>query len=151
MVEHLRDKKECEVVDVGELVFVTIFNMLSNVMVSRDLIGSEEERGDGGVKSLVRKIMEVATAPNVSDFYPILSKFDLRGLKRKSVDLEIKIRAVWEPIIEERRLKGVPLIQKDFLDILLENNFDNNRIHQLLMVLSPSLSLSCMHKHTSIR
>ncbi|XP_027182465.1 probable (S)-N-methylcoclaurine 3'-hydroxylase isozyme 2 [Coffea eugenioides] len=137
MVEHLRAKKEGQVVDIGELVFATIFNMLSNVMVSRDLIGLEEESAGEGMKSLVRTVMEVATAPNVSDFYPLLCKLDLQGLRKKSTNLGIKIRAAWEPIIEERRRQGAPLTlsQEDFLDTLLQNNFTNERIHQLLMEL----------------
>lgn len=134
LVEYLRGK-EGEVVNVGELVFVTVFNMLSNVLVSRDLVGMEEEDGGGnGMKDLVRKIMEMAVIPNVSDLFPFLQRFDLQGLRKKSMELAIKIRAIWEPIIEERRKKGASLIQQDFLDTLLHNDFTNDRIHQLLMV-----------------
>lgn len=138
LVEHLRGK-EGEVVNVGELVFVTVFNMLSNVLVSRDLVGMEEEDG-GGMKDLVRKVMEMAVIPNISDLFPFLQRLDLQGLRKKSMELGIKIRAIWEPIIEERRKKGASLIQQDFLDTLLHNNFTNDRIHQLLMV-STSQSL----------
>lgn len=109
--------------------------MLSNVLVSRDLVGMEEEDGGGnGMKDLVRKIMEMAVVPNVSELFPFLQRFDLQGLRKKSMELAIKIRAIWEPIIEERRKKGASLIQQDFLDTLLHNDFTNDRIHQLLMV-----------------
>ncbi|CDP16590.1 unnamed protein product [Coffea canephora] len=84
---------------------------------------------------LQRKNSTLATAPNVSDFYLVLSKLDLQGLRKKSIELGIKIRAVWEPIIEKRRKHDVPLSQQDFLDTLLQNNFTNERIHQLLMEL----------------
>ena len=78
----------------------------------------------------MRTIMELATAPNVSDFYLVLSKLDLQGLRKKSIELGIKIRAVWEPIIEKRRKHDVPLSQQAFLDTLLQNNCTNERIHQ---------------------
>ncbi|CDP07884.1 unnamed protein product [Coffea canephora] len=102
MVEHLR-AKEGQVVDFGELVFATIFNMLGNVLMSRDVVGLEEKRADGGLKGLVRTIMEVVTVPNISDYYPFFDRFDFQGI--------------------------------DFLESLIENNFTNDRIHQLLLEL----------------
>ncbi|KAK4728664.1 hypothetical protein R3W88_021652 [Solanum pinnatisectum] len=82
LVEFLRSK-EGEVVNIGELVFATVLNMLSNVLISKDMINLEEETEDGEIKSLVRGIVEVGSAPNISDFYPILGKLDLQGLRKK--------------------------------------------------------------------
>lgn len=151
LVEHLRGKKEGEVVNVGELVFATVFNMLSNVLVSRDLIGMEEKsEEDGGMKDLVRRIMEMAMTPNVSDLFPVLHRLDLQGRRKKSMKLTIKIRAIWEPIIEERRKKGASFVQPDFLDTLLHNNFTNDRIHQLLMVCLATQSLYMHNSRTHL-
>lgn len=133
LVEHLRGKTG-EIVNIGDLVFATVFNMLSNVLVSRDLVHLDEENEDGGIKGLVRTVMEMAAIPNISDFYPIFQSLDLQGLGKKSKELAIKIHAIWEPIIEEKRRNGTSLVQEDFLDTLLQNNFSNDRIHQLLLV-----------------
>ncbi|KAL2543638.1 Cytochrome [Forsythia ovata] len=128
--------KEGEEVKVAELVFATVFNVLGNSMMSRDFIGLEEKNADGGMKGLIRALMEVAAAPNLSDFYPFLSKLDLQGIRRKSAVLMEKMQALWEPIIEERRKgRNNSSIHQDFLDSLLDNSFSNNRINQLFMEL----------------
>ncbi|XP_059276092.1 probable (S)-N-methylcoclaurine 3'-hydroxylase isozyme 2 [Lycium ferocissimum] len=137
LVEFLRSK-EGQVVNLGELVFATVFNMLSNVLISKDMVNLEKEtEEDGGMRSLARGIMEVGAAPNISDFYPILSKFDLQGLQKKYIDLMTEIRSKWEPILEERRNSkesGSPS-QQDFLETLLDNGFTNDSICQLFLEL----------------
>ncbi|XP_059639223.1 (S)-N-methylcoclaurine 3'-hydroxylase isozyme 1-like [Cornus florida] len=124
-------------VKVGEVVFATVFNILSNVLVSRDFIRLEEENVDGGMKALARKLLEVSATPNLSDFYPIFSALDLQGLNKKSKELVAKIFAVWEPSIEERRdqRRGDASSQKDFLDTLIDAAFTNDQINYLLMEL----------------
>ncbi|XP_059276088.1 probable (S)-N-methylcoclaurine 3'-hydroxylase isozyme 2 [Lycium ferocissimum] len=136
LVEFLR-LKEGQVVNLGELVFATVFNMLSNVMMSRDMVNLEKEKEDGGVKSLVRGVVDVASAPNISDFYPIFGKLDLQGLRKKSRDLVTNICSKWEPILQERRnsRENGSSSQQDFLETLLDNGFTNDRIHQLFMEL----------------
>ncbi|PHU28280.1 hypothetical protein BC332_00373 [Capsicum chinense] len=136
LVEFLRSK-EGQVVNIGELVFATVLNMLSNVLISKDMVNLDKETEDGGIKSLVRGIVEVASAPNISDFYPILGKLDLQGLRKKSIRLVTKFCSKWEPILEERRdsRENGSSSQQDFLETLLDNGFTNDRIHQLFMEL----------------
>nr|GMD80014.1 probable (S)-N-methylcoclaurine 3'-hydroxylase isozyme 2 [Ipomoea batatas] len=134
MVGFLRSKMGSEeVVDVGEIVFATVLNMLSNVMLSRDVISFE----GGEIKGFIRSVMEVASAPNLSDFYPFLQRLDLQGLRKRALGLGMRIRSMWEPIIEERReiRCGGGSVQQDFLDALLDNGFSNEKIHQLFMEL----------------
>ncbi|XP_016567604.2 probable (S)-N-methylcoclaurine 3'-hydroxylase isozyme 2 [Capsicum annuum] len=111
--------------------------MLSNVLISKDMINLDKETEDGGIKSLVRGIVEVASAPNISDFYPIFGKLDLQGLRKKSIRLVTKFCSKWEPILEERRdsRENGSSSQQDFLETLLDNGFTNDRIHQLFMEL----------------
>ncbi|XP_059276094.1 probable (S)-N-methylcoclaurine 3'-hydroxylase isozyme 2 [Lycium ferocissimum] len=137
LVEFLRSK-EGQVVNLGELVFATMLNMLSNVLISKDMVNLEKEtEEDGGMESLVRGIVEVNSAPNISDFYPILGKLDLQGLQKKFIDLMTKIRSKWEPILEERRnsKESGSSSQQDFLQTLLDNGFTNDHIHQLFVEL----------------
>ncbi|KAL6979625.1 hypothetical protein U1Q18_021280 [Sarracenia purpurea var. burkii] len=151
MVEFLSGvAAEGKVVRVGEVVFATVFNMLSNVLMSRDFIRLEEEKEEkssdslessGGrmkTKGLVRSIMGVASARNLCDFYPILGGLDVQGLKKNSTQLEMKIYGLWEPIIEERRERrrsGGSSQQQDFLDSLLDHAFNNDQIDQLFLEL----------------
>nr|XP_009609252.1 probable (S)-N-methylcoclaurine 3'-hydroxylase isozyme 2 [Nicotiana tomentosiformis] len=137
LIEFLRSK-EGQVVNLGELIFATVLNMLSNVMISQDIVKLEKETEDGGMKSLIREAMEVGSTPNISDFYPILCKLDLQGLRRKSMVLMSKIRSkTWERIVEERRKskESGSSSQHDFLETLLNNGFTNDAIHQLFMEL----------------
>ncbi|XP_059643413.1 probable (S)-N-methylcoclaurine 3'-hydroxylase isozyme 2 [Cornus florida] len=129
MVSFLR-VKEGKAVKVGEVVFATVFNMLSNVVMSKDFISLEEENVDGSMKGLVRELTKVGSTPNISDFYPILGALDLQGLNKKAKELFRKICAVWEPTIEERRCDASS--QNDFLDTLIDTAFTDDQINHLL-------------------
>lgn len=132
MVEFL-SRMEGKVVKIGEVVFATVFNMLSNVLMSRDFTRLGEESEEGKMKGLLRTIFEVVSTPNLADFYPIFGALDLQGLNKKSKELFMRICALWEPIIEERRARKTSKIsrQEDFLDALLDNAFTNDQINHL--------------------
>lgn len=138
MVE-LISSKEGDVVDIGEVVFATVLNMLSNILVSKDFIEFKNGTVDGEMKNLVRQMMEVSAMPNISDLYPILSGLDLQGIQRKSKELTVKMNDMWTAIIEERRHRkakeGDEAAQSDFLDVLIENDFTDEIINQLYMEL----------------
>lgn len=144
MVQFLRGV-EGEVVKIKGVVFASVFNTLSNALMSRDFMGlGEEESLGGGVEGLVRGIMEVASAPNLSDFYPVLGRLDLQGLRKRSEDLVARFFAMWETVIEERRRERAgssASSHQDFLDYLLDDAFSNDQINQLFGVCSLSLSL----------
>lgn len=124
------------VVKVGEVVFATSYNMLSNVLLSRDFIVLGDESVDGGMKGLVRTIVEVISAPNLADFYPILDGLDLQGLNKKSNESSKKMFSMWEGTVKERRERnGCVSTEQDFLDILIENGFTDDQINQLYIEL----------------
>ncbi|KAK4487664.1 hypothetical protein RD792_005677 [Penstemon davidsonii] len=81
--------------------------------------------------------MGILTVPNISDFYPILSKLDLQGLRKKSIKFSVRMRAVMIPIIEERRnfVKANSFRHNDFLDTLLDSDFSDQQIFLLFMEL----------------
>ncbi|KAE9459572.1 hypothetical protein C3L33_08582, partial [Rhododendron williamsianum] len=136
MVQFLR-RVEGEVVKIKGVVFASVFNTLSNALMSRDFMGlGEEESLGGGVEGLVRGIMEVASAPNLSDFYPVLGRLDLQGLRKRSEDLVARFFAMWETVIEERRRERAgssASSHQDFLDSLLDDAFSNDQINQFCL------------------
>ncbi|TMW89785.1 hypothetical protein EJD97_016624 [Solanum chilense] len=136
LVEFLRSK-EGQVVNIGELVFATVLNMLSNVLISKDMVNLEKETEDGGIRNLIRGLVEAVSAPNVSDFYPVLGKLDLQGLRKRARYVMTKIRSNWELILEERRKnkESGSSNQHDFLEALLDNGLTNDCIHQLFVEL----------------
>nr|POE67439.1 (s)-n-methylcoclaurine 3'-hydroxylase isozyme 1 [Quercus suber] len=92
MVELL-GTMEGKVVNIGEVIFATVFNMLS--------------------------------------------RFDLQGQKKKTLDLIGSISFAWADIIKERRERkgSVVLQEQDFLDVMIDNNFTDKQINQLLLEL----------------
>ncbi|KAK4728666.1 hypothetical protein R3W88_021654 [Solanum pinnatisectum] len=136
LVEFLRSK-EGQVVNIGELVFATVLNMLSNVLISKDMVNLEKETEDGGIRNLIRGLVEAVSAPNLSDFYPVLGKLDLQGLRKRARYVMTEIRSNWEPILEERRKnkESGSSSQKDFLEAVLDNGLTNDCIHQLFVEL----------------
>ncbi|KAJ4849443.1 hypothetical protein Tsubulata_013941 [Turnera subulata] len=141
MVKYL-ESKEGDMVNIGELVFAIVYNILGNVIFSRDLVDLEGEGVSGGlVKSLISKSVHLAATPNVSDLYPILARFDLQGLRRNVTKYYKEFSAIWEPIVKERRESFVMGASKrdDFLDVFLANEFDNNQINWLTVKETPLL------------
>lgn len=127
---------EGKVVKVREVVFATVYNMVSKALISRDLIRLGDGNGDGGIPTMVDKIFKVVTAPNLADLFPILGGLDLQGLTKKSMDLNLSFYSVWECTIKERRkISAHGSRKQDFLDVLIENGFSDEQINQLLLEL----------------
>ncbi|WCJ26177.1 cytochrome P450 family 76 subfamily C polypeptide 2 [Euphorbia peplus] len=136
MVEFVK-KLEGNEVKVREIGFVTVFNMLSCILVSQNLMSYEEKNGD--MRWLLERILEVASTPNLSDCYPILGRFDLQGLQKKIKELHERCFGIFEGIVEERReckeRDDNSMFSRDFLDTLINNGFTNEQINVLLMEL----------------
>ncbi|WCJ36607.1 cytochrome P450 family 76 subfamily G polypeptide 1 [Euphorbia peplus] len=129
MIEFL-NSKEGEAVNIGDIVFANVFNTLSNLLFSEDLVGLED---DGKAKSTIWKLMENMMSPNVSDFYPVIEALDLQGLKRKvSICLQ-EMFGIWEIYVKERRERPAAKTKADFLDVFLANGFDDDQINWLVL------------------
>ncbi|KAK3226713.1 hypothetical protein Dsin_006575 [Dipteronia sinensis] len=115
-------------VQVGRFVFLTTFNLLGNLMLSRDLLDPEAE-DTGEFFGAVLKLMQWSGHANMSDFFPWLRRLDPQGLRRKmdrdlGKALEIASRFVKERVDEDKKFvsdnKEKEKNKKDFLDVLLE-------------------------------
>ncbi|KAM3341300.1 cytochrome 76A2 [Capsicum galapagoense] len=108
-------------IEVTRFVFLSTFNMLGNLMFSRDLVHPGSKKASEFFDAMMR-IMEWSGTPNISDIFPRLRRFDLQGLKKKmhremGKALQIASTFVKERI-KERKEGGEK--KKDFLDVLLE-------------------------------
>lgn len=130
---HYLESKTGVAVQIRDVGFTTIFNTLTNVVFSRDLMGFEED--DVGFcfnfKEHYRKIAKLGLVPNLADFYPILSGLDLQGLKRKIAECNRRVDVVYEGFIAQRRRDrdrngGERL--GDFLDSMLDIGFCDEQI-----------------------
>lgn len=134
MMGYLHGKKQ-EVVNIGDVVFTTMFNTISNVFFGKDLINFEDEFGTaGGLKGKLFNLLKDGIRPNVSDFFPLVRRFDLQGLRKENLKNLKEVFSFWEDIVDERRvgINSLEMMVADeencFLDRLLENGFSNDQI-----------------------
>lgn len=115
-------------VAVARFVFLSLFNMLGNLILSRDLVDPESRMGSEFFTAMMG-LMEWGGHPNIVDVFPCLRWFDPQGLKRKmNRDLgntyEI-VSGFLKERMKEREAEGAESSRKkDFLEVLL--NFEGN-------------------------
>ena len=135
--------KEGEVVNLGETVYVTFTNILSNAIFSVDFFDFVGKGIGKELRKLIVEIVELGMIPDLSDFYPILAGLDFQGIQKKRDKIVKKFITIWDDIIKERRKQENSILgQRDFLDALIKEGFTNDQISQLILVCSLSLSLS---------
>ncbi|KAL5552134.1 hypothetical protein UlMin_002310 [Ulmus minor] len=131
-------KEQGKEVKIKELALATILNMMGNILVSRDVVNLEQECITGEICELVKDIIDVTSAPNISDFYPVLRRFDLQFLKKKSMELAFRFLKLWGAILEERKAEKEPRDTsnpQDFLDVLIKNGATHEQINVLFLEL----------------
>ncbi|KAB1221264.1 Cytochrome P450 76A2 [Morella rubra] len=112
-------------IDVSRLLFLTSFNLIGNLMFSRDLISLDPkaESGDDFFYN-ASKVVELAGKPNVADFFPILSWLDPQGIRRKTQFHAERVFEIAGGFMRERlesKENGHNEDnRKDYLDMLLE-------------------------------
>ncbi|KAM0022722.1 putative cytochrome P450 [Helianthus debilis subsp. tardiflorus] len=140
MIDFLCSKNG-QVVNIEEVVFTTMFNTLSNIIFGKDFLDLKDQRGTaGGLKEKLVKILEYGLAPNISDFFPLLQRLDLQGLRKQALKHMEEVYDSWVGIINERRSAAATAYKEQcFLDRLIQDGFSNEQINILALV---SLSLS---------
>lgn len=108
-------------VHVARFVFFMSFNLLGNLMLSRDLLDPNSDEGSEFFTAMMG-LMEWGGHANLADFFPWLRWLDPQGLRRKmerdlGKAMEIASRFVTERKNEQEKDKER---RKDFLDVLLE-------------------------------
>nr|QOI02200.1 Cytochrome P450 superfamily protein [Camptotheca acuminata] len=113
-------------VQLSRFLFLMAFNLVGNLMLSRDLMDAKSEHGSEFFNSM-NKILELAGTPNVADFLPFLKWLDPLGIKKTMVQDMTKTMRISSSFVNERlqeRKSGKVRTKKDFLDVLLEYEGD---------------------------
>ncbi|CAI0469543.1 unnamed protein product [Linum tenue] len=131
MIRWIGDESGSEI-QVARFVFLTTFNLLGNLMLSRDLldpksadlVGSDSNDADTFFEAMM-KLMEWSGHANVADVFPWLRWLDPQGLRKKmdrdlGIALGVASKFVRERITEEGDNKEKEGDKKDFLDVMLE-------------------------------
>jgi hypothetical protein len=103
LLDYVNEKsKKCEVFDIGEVVFTTVLNSISNTLFSMDLAHSTPDEKSQEFKNIIWGIMEEAGKPNISDFFPILRPLDPQRVRARMTNHMKKLCEIIDGIIEER-------------------------------------------------
>lgn len=76
-------KKSGQCIDVGELTFMTELNVVMNLLWGRTFDSEKANIVGTELRALTSEILEGMSLPNVSDFFPILARFDIQGVEKK--------------------------------------------------------------------
>lgn len=134
MVGRLRSSEGKEV-HITEVAFSAIFGMLAATIFSHDAERATSHADE--IKGLARKMMELSSAPNISDYFPAIAGLDVQGLRRKAMACCEEMYDIWEGVIVERkkqRMEGRVKAEDDFLDVLLSSGFSDLQIKASLLV-----------------
>ncbi|KAI8537503.1 hypothetical protein RHMOL_Rhmol09G0028500 [Rhododendron molle] len=117
-------------VEVSEITFLTVLNVVMSMLWGSTIDSQRAESIGPKFRVVILKIMELIGKPNVSDFFPILARFDVQGVERETKRLMQWVERIFDPILESRmkmsmeerkqedglKRKG----KKDFMQVLLE-------------------------------
>lgn len=135
MVKGLKERKEGEVVDVGQVVFETMLSLFCELVFSCELDGLGMS-GSQFKKDFWRLLELMGMGGfKMEDHVPFLVKL-FGGGKRDGDNVEVVVNRVigsWEGIISKRRNMGSGS-GSDFLDILLACGLSEREINVLLTV-----------------
>lgn len=139
LVDHV---EECcrngQAVDIGNAALTVSLNFLSSTFFSTDLAS----HGSGlshEFKDNIWILLEAAGKPSLADYFPILARFDLLGVRRKNEPYVRKFFAIFDEIIQQRLSADHSGKEEDVLATLLkmskedDANLSLNDIKHLLI------------------
>lgn len=106
-------------VNVGEQMFLTVLNVITGMMWGGTVKAEDREKLGAEFRQVINEMTGLLGMPNLSDFYPGLTRFDLQGIKKKMTVLAKKFDGIFETMIDQRRKMGGDE-NKDFLQFLLQ-------------------------------
>ena len=114
--------REKSAVNVGDQLFVTMMNLMTNMLWGSSVKAEEMESVGTEFKGVVSDITRLLGEPNVSDFLPWLARFDLQGLVKQMRVYARELDAIFDGAIEKMTNLGSKNDGecKDFLQQLMK-------------------------------
>lgn len=113
-------------IDVGRFFFLMAFNLIGNLVFSKDLI-LDPKSDERGAKFFyhANRIMQSSGTPNIADFFPVLKCLDPQGIRRRTqfhVKRAFDIAGLFlkDKIQSSRNNKREEKQRRDYLDVLLD-------------------------------
>ncbi|CAN8290395.1 unnamed protein product [Cochlearia groenlandica] len=119
-IRFLADKARAgSPVNIGEEITRMILNVVTQTLWGSTIKGEEREIVDGAkFYEMVQEINDILSTHNISEFYPLLSRFDIQGLNKRMRALAQRTDHMFDRIIGQRL--GMVRESEDFLDVLLK-------------------------------
>ncbi|KAL3810160.1 hypothetical protein ACJIZ3_000049 [Penstemon smallii] len=132
MMNYLRTK-EGESLNIENVIFATISNIVANILASRNLFSINLDGiADRKLVALIHEIVGKANSPGLGDLFSIFKRIDFWS-KRSAMDMYRLIKFAWGDIIKERRASIRHDSEQDFFDVLAQNAYSDDQIASLLM------------------
>ena len=113
-MENFLSQHTGEVVNVRELASSTAMNMMTEMLWG----GTIAKHVETEFTKALAELLDLLGAPNVSDFFPVLSWLDLQGLVKRATKVSARVNRILDGIVEERLRTINP--RRDFLQVLLD-------------------------------
>nr|BAC53892.1 cytochrome P450 [Petunia x hybrida] len=118
--KEAKSMKKGSGIEVARFIFLASFNMMGNLMLSRDLVDPESKKASEFFTAM-EGLMEWSGQPNISDIFPCLRWLDIQGLRQKAGRDMGKAIEVASTFVKERLKEHKEgEYKKDFLEVLLE-------------------------------
>ncbi|KAL0543299.1 hypothetical protein IC582_018391 [Cucumis melo] len=105
-------------VDLTSKISSVIGDMICVMVLGRKY--EDNELGEKGFKGLIREATQLAAAPNLGDFIPLIARFDVQGFGGRAKAVGKIFDGFLESIVEEHVVFEKDNKDKDFVDVLLD-------------------------------
>ncbi|KAI3923239.1 hypothetical protein MKW92_007369 [Papaver armeniacum] len=143
--------KESTSVELRHLLFVSLFNLMGNLLFSRDLLDLKSVDGNEFYRS-IGEIVEITLKPSAADFFPWLRKLDLQNLNKRMKNATDTLINIIDGFAKENRRDMDSVHKKDevkdFWTVLQEfegngkdepRKIDDNQYYRVLHPSTPFL------------
>ncbi|KAL7182868.1 hypothetical protein ACSBR1_041527 [Camellia fascicularis] len=109
---HLRRTEVCktireahskigEPIQIGEITFLTAFNVVLSMLWGGSKFDDvKNQKGNSSLgavfQTAITKMVELMGKPNISDFFPVLARFDLQGVEREMNEILVAVEQLSE-------------------------------------------------------
>ncbi|XP_043704205.1 geraniol 8-hydroxylase-like [Telopea speciosissima] len=142
MVSQLYSKAGSPV-DVREEMFLTAFNIITNMLWGDTLEKEEEWRTTVEVRRVMDRVLMLFGKPNISDLFPALAWLDIQGIGRRMKKEISWLDRMLDSVIEERLKRDR---ERERGSLRREGNVDDKQAKDLLQVLLKQLNLNLKTK-----
>ncbi|KAF6168576.1 hypothetical protein GIB67_005188 [Kingdonia uniflora] len=89
-------------INIREQMFLTMLNMLTSMLWGGTLKGEERKNIGREFKQVVEEIIKLLGILNISDFLPILARFDIQGIEHQTKRVALWLDRIFESTINKR-------------------------------------------------